>query len=130
MKPELLIADFGRAIDRLEEALNTPAEDDVRRAGCIQFFEFTFELAWKAIKATGEQAGLTDLNSPRNCLRQAFRQGWILREEPWLEMLDARNRMSHVYDSLRALAVYEALPRFLPALRQLHSTLAALPLET
>lgn len=127
MKPERLLADFARALAQLESALSMPAEDDVRRAGCIQYFEFCFELAWKTIKAAGERYGLSDLQSPRGCLRQAWRQGWIETEIPWQQMLEARNLMAHTYDARRALAVYESLPGFLAELRRLHQALSALP---
>lgn len=123
MKAERLLDELGRALAALEAALAAPAGDDIHRAGCIQYFEFSFELAWKAIKAVGESYGLPDLNSPRGCLRQAFRQGWISRESPWLEMLEARNLMAHTYDARRALSVYGQLPGFLNELRRLHQTL-------
>ena len=124
MKPDRLLDDLDRALRALADALAKPAEDDVRRAGCIQYFEFCFELAWKSIKAVGEQAGLADLNSPRACLRQAWRQGWISAEAPWLKMLEARNLMAHTYDAPQALRVYEDLPEFLGELRRLHRALA------
>ncbi len=129
MRAEPLLADFARALDLLEAALATPADDDVRRAGCIQYFEFCFELAWKTIKAVGEHYGLANLHSPRACLRQAWRQGWIESEPPWQQMLEARNLMAHAYDARRALTVYESLPGFLAELRRLHQTLRALSLD-
>lgn len=127
MQPERLLADFSRALAQLESALSVPAEDDVRRAGCIQYFEFCFELAWKTIKAVGERYGLSDLQSPRGCLRQAWRQGWIETETPWQQMLEARNLMARTYDARQALAVHESLPGFLAELRRLHQALSALP---
>lgn len=45
MKAELLLADFDAALARLEDALKLDTESDVYKAGCIQYFEFTFELA-------------------------------------------------------------------------------------
>ena len=119
MKPELLLADFARALAALEAALATPPGDDVRRAGCIQYFEFCFELAWKSVKVTAEHSGLKDVQSPRNCLRQAYRQGWLQDESAWLRMLEARNLMAHTYDARRALSVYDELPGFATALRSL-----------
>ncbi|MCX8086486.1 MAG: nucleotidyltransferase substrate binding protein [Rhodocyclaceae bacterium] len=121
-----LLEDFAKANLRLEEALALPADSDVVKAGCIQYFEFCFELAWKASKAALEEHGLIDCASPKSCLRQAFAQGWINDETIWLEMLEARNRMSHTYDAARALEIFQALPRFLPALKGLQECLESL----
>lgn len=125
MNKKVLLADLGRALVRLEEALQRPVADDLLRAGCIQFFEFTFELAWKTLKAYAEDAGLNDVGSPRSALRQAFKQGWIDQEETWLAMLDARNRMAHTYEASEALAIYGQLPEFATQLRSLHDKLSA-----
>ena len=123
MTSQQLLEDLAQALARLHAALATPVQDDLARAGCLQYFEFCFELAWKTIKVVGEQQGLTDLTSPRACLRQAFAAGWIATEVLWLEMLEARNRMSHTYKYQDALVVYERLPAFLPVLEELLATL-------
>jgi nucleotidyltransferase substrate binding protein (TIGR01987 family) len=80
-------------------------------------------LAWKTIKVVGDSQGLTGLVSPRACLRQAFTVGWIHDEELWLEMLDARNRMSHTYKYQDAMEIYTRLPSFLPGLEGLRNAL-------
>ncbi|GAB6066969.1 HI0074 family nucleotidyltransferase substrate-binding subunit [Methylothermus subterraneus] len=122
MKPERILEDFERALGQLATALETPADTDLIKAGCIQYFEFCFELAWKAIKAVAAKLGL-ECNSPRACLKLAFQQGWIDDEDLWLEMLAARNRMSHTYHAENALAIYAQLPAFHQALRQLSAQL-------
>jgi len=125
MNKVVLLVDFGRALDRLEESLLRPAPDDLLRAGCIQYFEFTFELAWKTVKVHAEDAGLGDVGSPRSALRQAFKQGWIADEEGWLAMLEARNRLAHTCEASQALAIYGQLPAFSQHLRRLHGVLSS-----
>lgn len=114
-----IIKDFEAALAQLSSALDTPADSNLIKAGCIQYFEFTFELAWKTCKLLGSAQGLPECLSPKACLRQAFTLGWIEEEEVWLGMLEARNRMSHTYDAHRALEIYDALPRFNQALTRL-----------
>jgi nucleotidyltransferase substrate binding protein (TIGR01987 family) len=119
MKAELLVADLQLALVRLEDALKLNSEMDVYKAGCIQYFEFTFELAWKSIKSTAELLGVDPGGSPKSCLKTAYQQGWIDDEVAWLSMLEARNRMSHTYDAKDALKVYEKLNEFVTPIHSL-----------
>ena len=112
-----------KALRNLDEALATTVDTDLLRAGCIQYFEFSFELAWKSIKMFSGELGLEGWNSPRASLKLAFSQGWIDNEVVWLDMLSARNRMAHVYNSSDALGVYSSLKDFLPELWKLLSSI-------
>ena len=121
-----IVDDFAAALAQLRNALAEPADRDLIKAGCIQYFEFCFELGWKACKVVSAEQGLHDCLSPKACLRQAFTTGWIDDEAVWLEMLDARNRMAHTYDARKALAIYESLPQFYTALQKLSAALQTL----
>jgi len=102
---------FVAALTRLEEALAAP-ENPLNRDASIQRFEFTFELAWKALQEALRAEGI-DAASPKRCLRGAFRQGWVDDEEGWSAMLDDRNRTTHTYDEELARRVYAELARYL-----------------
>jgi nucleotidyltransferase substrate binding protein (TIGR01987 family) len=102
------------AIARLHEILKAP-ESDVIRDAAIQRFEFCFELAWKSIQERARDEGL-DCQSPKGCLRVAFKTSWIENEQGWLAMLEDRNRTSHTYDEDLAKAVFRRLPNYLPLL--------------
>jgi len=102
------------AIARLRQVLKEP-ENDVSRDAAIQRFEFCFELAWKAIQERAREEGL-DCQSPKGCLRVAFKASWIEDEQGWLAMLEDRNQTSHTYDEDLAKAVYRRLSNYLPLL--------------
>ncbi len=119
MSERWILGEFDAALKQLDSALSVPATSDVFRAGCIQYFEFCFELAWKSIREVGRESGLPECFSPKGCLKQAFASGWIRDEETWLQMLEARNRMSHTYNAREALTIYESLSGFLPELQLL-----------
>ena len=119
MSEPWILDDFEAGLKQLEGALSGPIRSDLERAGCIQYFEFTFELAWKSIRMAASELGQPDCLSPKACLKQAFANGWIGNEETSLKMLDARNRMSHTYRAKDALKVFESLRDFLPELNRL-----------
>jgi len=119
MDSKILLDDLKNALAQLEEALRLPVDNNVIKAGCIQYFEFSFELAWKTIKRFAEEEGLADCNSPRSALKTAFGTGWIDVEEVWLEMLLSRNKMSHTYSAADALDVFDKLPDYAEALQRL-----------
>ena len=111
------------AIARLREVLAQP-ENDVSRDAAIQRFEFCFELAWKAIQERARDEGM-DCQSPKSCLKLAFKNSWIVDEQPWLAMLVDRNQTSHTYDEALAKAVYSRLRGYLPLFEDLMNNLAA-----
>jgi nucleotidyltransferase substrate binding protein (TIGR01987 family) len=122
-KQDIMKADLKNAIAQLESALSRKSTDPVVQAGCIQYFEFCFELAWKSIKEAVLREGMPDCYSPKSCLQKAFELEWIQEEMVWLEMLEARNRMTHTYSQADALKIYENLQAYL---KELHSLLKRL----
>ena len=123
MDKKLLVDDFKKSVRQLSSALGLKAENDVIKAGCIQYFEFCFELAWKAIKSFANDQGIQDCNSPKSALKFAFKNGWIM-EDIWLEMLSSRNQMSHTYNAQTALCIYDKLPSYLEAFKKLEKKLS------
>lgn len=119
MNSRELANDLKKALAQFQMALDMPAENDVIKAGCIQYFEFSFELAWKTIKRIAEEEGLADCNSPKAALKAAFSNGWIETEEVWLDMLSSRNKMSHTYNAEDAIDIFDKLPAYADALKQL-----------
>ncbi len=100
---------FEKSIRRLEEALaHDIEEDDLFLDGIIQRFEFTFESAWKSIKMVLRYSG-EDCISPRDCIKSAYKHGWIEDEETFLELLRCRNLTSHTYSFEIAYKVYETI---------------------
>ena len=69
-------------------------------SGIINKFTLQFELAWKLMKETlayeGDMAAVS--GSPREVLKAAFAAYDFIDEDLWLEMLKARNELSHIYD--------------------------------
>ena len=123
MRAAALITDLKGATAKLQAALSGKHDSELERAGAIQYFELAFELAWKSCKAKAEELGIQEIRSPKAALKEAKVQGWIKDEKTWLEMLEARNRMAHVYSAEQALGVYGKLQPFGSVLADLASAL-------
>ena len=111
------IKQLKNAIARFSEVLELP-ETDVNRDATIQRFEFTFELAWKTIKAIAIKDGL-EVVSPADTIRVGNQMRLIDNVEAWLNFLDVRNTTSHVYDELMAKDAYLKIKPFLPFAKSL-----------
>lgn len=105
------IAYFVKALGRLKDALSV-TDESVRADVIIQRFEFTYELAWKALKTVLEMYGHVTA-SPRDAFKSAYSMGWIDNEEFWIEMMRVRNLTTHTYDEKLAKDVSSKIPDFI-----------------
>ncbi|MBN2392233.1 MAG: nucleotidyltransferase substrate binding protein [Anaerolineae bacterium] len=111
---------FERAFTLLEQALQIDAPSDVERAGMIQFFEMSFELAWKLLKDYLEEEGFT-VTSPKTALKQAFQAGFIRDGHTWIDALQDRNLTAHTYDEATAIMVENKIRQsYYPILAELY----------
>jgi len=125
MKTKTLMAQYERAYERLQEAVGIPLNEPLALDGTIQRFEFTFEIAWKTLKVYLEDYGIIS-NSPKGCLKEAFRIGWIGEEEPWLSLLQARNMTSHVYNEQMVMEIHKEIKKNHPVFKALIERLKGL----
>ncbi len=119
----LRLAELNKALARLQEILDTPADHIGRVDAIIQRFEFSFELAWKAAKACMELQGI-ESTSPRDVFQKAYAQKWIDDEKLWLSMLGDRNLTSHTYHEEVAKDITGRVPDYLQALRSIYNKLS------
>lgn len=118
-------SNFKKSFAQLEGALGILKPSETERAGLIQFFELTFELAWKTLKDYLEAQGF-QVNSPRETLKQAYQAQVIGRGEIWIEALDDRNLTAHTYDEATCIKVVDLIRnKYFPVLKELNQTLEA-----
>ena len=91
-------SNFKKSYNLLEKSLKIKEPDIVQRAGIIQFFEITFELAWKTLKDFLYENGFSSVNSPRDTIKTAFQAEYIKDGEIWLKALNDRNLSTHTYE--------------------------------
>ena len=120
-------ADYDKALGRLKSALEEDVSiSDTIIDGVIQRFEFTYELAWKLAKSFLNYNGI-EANNPRSVIKEAFSEGMIANGQGWIDMLEDRNKTSHVYDEAAALKIYDKIKKMhYQLLKDFHSKIKAL----
>ncbi|MCD6412458.1 nucleotidyltransferase substrate binding protein [bacterium] len=113
---------YQKAVKRLDEILKK-RKNKIIRDSAIKRFEFTFDLAWKTIKAFLEEEKGIRCISPKECFREAYRQGLIEYDEIWLKMTDWRNSAVHTYSEKFADDLYKKLPECLKLFKELLANL-------
>lgn len=73
----------------------------LEKAGMVQFFEMTIELAWKVLKDYLESEEMI-VKTPRETIKSAWQVGLIDNADIWLEALGDRNLASHTYNEDQA----------------------------
>ena len=99
---------FEKAIMLLQDAVKKTSLSDLEKAGVIQFYELTFELAWKTVKDYLEDKNV-EVKFPRDAIKEGFLYEIINDGEIWLDMLQKRNLMSHTYDEKNANLAYNLI---------------------
>ena len=114
---------FDKSYKLLKKYSNEPIKTELERAGIIQFFEMTFELAWKVLKDYLESEGYI-VKSPRETVKQAFQIGLIENGHIWIDALANRNLTTHTYDEeLAQKMIKEILDDYLPELENMYNRL-------
>ena len=90
-------ANYEKSLGHLKSTVEKQSLNEIEKAGLIQFFEVTFELAWKVMKDFLSAEGY-EVKSPRESIKTAFEYGLIQNGTLWLEALEKRNLASHTYD--------------------------------
>jgi nucleotidyltransferase substrate binding protein (TIGR01987 family) len=111
---------FSRALERFRllveerERWVREGNGDIVLDVAAKRFEFTYEMAWKALKRVLDYLGI-DARAPRPVFKEAFAQGLLDDEQVWLDMIEMRNLSSHIYDEHEIGRILDQLERYLEA---------------
>ena len=124
-------SNFQKSLAYLAGAVEIKEPSIVQQAGTIQFFEMSFELAWKTLKDYLFEQGFIDIKSPRATIKKAFEVDLIEDGHLWLEALENRNLAAHTYDEEKAKKIYALIcESYFPLLNQLKDKLQKLEDES
>lgn len=107
----------------LSKAYNEDLGNEFIISGIIDKFFIQFELAWKVLKELLRYEGKSVANtgSPREIIKAAYAIYEFIDEAVWLDMLQKRNSMTHIYDGNEAKALVETiLNQYIPEFSKLH----------
>jgi nucleotidyltransferase substrate binding protein (TIGR01987 family) len=104
--------------------------DLLARDGCIQRFEYTYELCVKFLRRQLEEMadspGDIDALGYKDMLRLGAERGLISDALPWFGFRELRNTTSHAYDPDKAAQVFQGIPAFLTQAQALAAQLTRL----
>ena len=98
---EKKLLSFDKALRSLKEVhafyIEKP-DQKVSQMALMKSFELAFELSWKTLQSFFKSQGYVEVKSPKGIIKEAFNKDIIKNGQLWIDMLDARNRLSHIYD--------------------------------
>lgn len=121
------LENFGKALAQLGAACDKADYSDLERAGLVQMFEFSFELAWKVLKDLLFYEG-HDVKSPREVVRKGFEVEYISEDdcEVFLDAISKRNLLAHTYEEKTAHQAENLIRnQYYPLLQRICDTLEA-----
>ncbi|WP_310386748.1 HI0074 family nucleotidyltransferase substrate-binding subunit [Roseateles sp.] len=94
---------FSASLLALREAVETDTGDKKSRDSILLSYVFTFEMAWKTLKAALLLRGADAPDYAAGTLRSAFTAGLLSGPDLWMDLREGRNEVSHAYDQERAI---------------------------
>jgi nucleotidyltransferase substrate binding protein (TIGR01987 family) len=117
------VSSFRRALNQLHQSIqlcdsplgrSDPLLHRQLRAGAIQAFEFTYELAVRMLRRQLEEMESAPIDQIpfRDLVRLGAERGLIDSPVDWFGFREKRNITAHSYDEGKAEQIYAALPAF------------------
>ena len=118
---------FSSCLEQLDSACQLEQYDNLTRLGLVKTFEWSFELALRALTDLLNYEGFVT-RGPRWAIRTAFHLGYINENdcELMLEALEQRKQLAHTYRIASALETQELIrEQYAPLLMRLNRALIA-----
>jgi nucleotidyltransferase substrate binding protein (TIGR01987 family) len=97
-----------RALKSLKDSVSAPIREKRDLSGIIKDFELVYELTWKTLQSLLKEEGIS-APFPRVVFEEAFKRGLFTENHIWKEIMEARNRSTHVYSEEDARKLSEEI---------------------
>jgi hypothetical protein len=127
---KVLLTHLDWNLQRLDEALKQESTDYFKGAA-LQRFGHTYTMAIKSIRGfenlqeDADKANDEETND-EYCIELANQNGWTEDSPQWLEMIADYKRINQKPDKQETEAVYQKLPRYQQAFKNLYSNLQSM----
>ena len=104
---------FERARKKFHKVLDSykkEPKNEIYQIALVQAFKFTYELAWKTLKDYLKYGGI-EVNLPREVIKESFAKKIIEDGQTWIEMLEDRNLLTHIYDEGKTLIALDHISK-------------------
>jgi len=122
---KVLLTHLDWNLQRLDEALKQESTDYFKGAA-LQRFGHTYTMAIKSIRGFENLKEEARDNNDERCFEMANQSGWTEDPPQWLEMIADYKRINQKPDKQETEAVYQKLPRYQQAFKNLYSNLQSL----
>ncbi len=123
IRPQQRFDNFKKSYQLLEKYSSLELTSEIEKAGLIQFFEITFDLALKVLKDYLEAQGYI-VKSPRETIKQAYQREVIDDGHVCIEALSSRNLTTHTYDEQFSEKFVQDIPQvYFPLFKSLYEKL-------
>lgn len=121
------LSHFSKALSQLSKFIEKGELNEFEKQGLIKAFEYTYELAWNALKDYLEAQGETGIHGSRDAFRLAFQRGIIENGDIWMDMVRSRTLTVHTYnEEVAEQVVNDILKRYFAEFLRLQQTMDAL----
>ena len=128
---ELKISTFKQALDTLGNSLDIQLSLfngivlDTVKSGQVQKFEYCVELCWKTVRSFLYYIHGIESVSPKSSIKELFLTKYIDEKqyELLIEMINDRNRLSHIYKEKYFETIYKRIPNYLKTMNDVYISL-------
>jgi len=125
-RTKLKIQQYEDALKNFEQSLSIDLNEfpdlvvDSIKSGRVQKFEICVELLWKTLKLYLWEINGIDAKSPKLVVKEVYKIGLLTVQEyeKVMEMLDDRNKLSHVYRKEQYEEIYKRVVNTLTLLKK------------
>ena len=126
-KCEQRLLSLKKALQSLKEAHSFYSKEpnkNIHIMALVKSFEFSFELSWKVLKYFLEYKEVVKFQFARDIIKQGFHKAVIEEGEIWIDMLEDRNKLSHIYDEKMTEEIIEKIStRYIKEMEKLYQTI-------